>query len=232
MSPNKTIEDKIDKTEKIEWKNLNDLQPINFKVNYHAEKTKQSIIENGFARAIYVWKNPENNLIYIVDGHCRKDILLELENEGYKIPEKLNCTFLDNSKISTIQEAIKLLIIVFNIKTNPIEQTAVNPFLEEYDIPLEDIKLDTLNIVDIEAELKFAKENLETQAQELAKQNELLSKNQNIDTMKTDSKFIFTFEPLQYESILRDFEELKEKTGFKTNELVLMEILNFYIENN
>jgi hypothetical protein len=66
----------------------------------------------------------------------------------------------------------------------------------------------------------------------LAKQNELLSKNQNIDTMKTDSKLIFTFEPLQYESILRDFEELKEKTGFKTNELVLIELLNYYIENN
>ena len=97
---------------------------------------------------------------------------------------------------------------------------------------IEEIKLDTLNIVDIEEELKFAKENLEIQAQELAKQNELLSKNQNIDTMKTDSKLIFTFEPLQYESILRDFEELKEKTGFKTNELVLIELLNYYIENN
>jgi len=55
------IQDYITETKKVAWETLHDLQPENLKVKMHGEKTKQSIIDLGFARAIYVWKNPEEN---------------------------------------------------------------------------------------------------------------------------------------------------------------------------
>lgn len=46
------IQDLIVETKKVNWMELNDLQPENLKVKMHSEKTKQSIIDLGFARAI------------------------------------------------------------------------------------------------------------------------------------------------------------------------------------
>lgn len=60
------IQDLIVKTEKVKWQDLKDLQPENLKTNFHGEKTKQSIIELGFAQAIYVWQNPETQEVKII----------------------------------------------------------------------------------------------------------------------------------------------------------------------
>ena len=53
------IQDLIVETKKVKWQDLKDLQPDNLKVPFHGEKTKKSIIEMGFAQAIYVWEEPE-----------------------------------------------------------------------------------------------------------------------------------------------------------------------------
>jgi DNA modification methylase len=137
------IKDLILKTEKINWQDLADLQPINLKNNYHSEKTKQSIIQNGFARAIYVWQDGDK--IYIVDGHLRSDILRELKSEGFEIPDKLNCTFLDLPNKKT---AVKYLLQVFNQKTNPINEQSLNSWIDDLEISLDDIevKIDDLHI--------------------------------------------------------------------------------------
>jgi DNA modification methylase len=137
------IKDLILKTEKINWQDLADLQPINLKNNYHSEKTKQSIIKNGFARAIYVWKDGDK--IYIVDGHLRSDILRELKNDGYEVPDMLNCTFLDLPNKKT---AVKYLLQVFNQKTNPINEQSLNAWIDDLEISLDDIeiKIDDLHI--------------------------------------------------------------------------------------
>ena len=138
------IKDLILKTEKVNWQELEDLQPINLKNNYHSEKTKQSIIKNGFARAIYVWEDSKGSK-KIIDGHCRKDLLIELKNDGYEVPDKLNCTFLD---LPNKKAAVKYLLQVFNQKTNPINQESLNIWLEESDFILPDlnIDIDELNI--------------------------------------------------------------------------------------
>ena len=132
------IKDLILKTEKVNWQELKDLQPVDLKNNYHSDKTKKSIIENGFARAIYVWQDQED--IYIVDGHLRSDVLRELKNDGYEIPEKLNCTFLDLPDKTT---AIKYLLQVFNQKTNPINHFNMENWLGDLEINLAtDLKID------------------------------------------------------------------------------------------
>jgi len=154
------IKDLILKTEKVNWQDLEDLQPINLKNNYHCEKTKQSIIKNGFARAIYVWQDSKGD-IYTVDGHLRADILRELKNDGYDIPDQLNCTFLDLPNKKT---AIKYLLQVFNQKTNPINQENMEIWLDDNEIVLEDmeIELDELHI-----ELNDNMEDMEVEMPEL-----------------------------------------------------------------
>jgi hypothetical protein len=146
------IQDLIIKTEKVNWSELKDLQPENLKTNFHSEKTKQSIIELGFAQAIYVWQNPETQEIKIIDGHLRSDLLRELVAEGFEVPDKLNCTFLDNTKITTEQEAIKYLLRVFNVKRNPIDTETLENWLEDVDLSVDDVAFDDLD-------LKFEVEN-------------------------------------------------------------------------
>ena len=141
----KQIKDIILETKKIKWVNILDLQPIDLKNDYHSEKTKQSIIENGFSRAIYVWLNPEDQQTYIIDGHLRTDLLKELVNDGYDVPDRLNCTFLD---LPDKQTAIKYLLQVFNQKTNPISQKALGDWFDELDlsIPELNLQIDALHI--------------------------------------------------------------------------------------
>ena len=110
------IKNLITETKLVNWQELKDLQPIDLKNHYHGEKVKQSIIKNGFASAIYVWQEPETNDIYIADGHTRSQVLHELYNDGYNLPEKLPCTFIDNTQIKTKKQAIKILLEVFNLK--------------------------------------------------------------------------------------------------------------------
>ncbi len=154
------IKDLILKTEKVDWQELKDLQPVDLKNNYHSDKTKKSIIENGFARAIYVWQDQED--IYIVDGHLRSDVLRELKNDGYEIPEKLNCTFLDLPDKTT---AIKYLLQVFNQKTNPINHFNMENWLGDLEINLAtDLKID---IEELHVELPEVEEEAEEEQEEV-----------------------------------------------------------------
>ena len=85
MAKIKTIKDWIIKTEKIEWQLIKDLQPLNLKNDYHSGKLRESIINNGFTRAIYVWDSGKD--VFCVDGHLRMDILKELVADDIKIPD-------------------------------------------------------------------------------------------------------------------------------------------------
>ena len=105
------IHDLILKTSKIEWQSIQDLQPHDLKNDYHSNKVKESIIKNGFSRAIYVWDSGDT--IYCVDGHLRMDILREIKADGIEIPDKLSCTFLN---LKNRDEAVKVLLQVFNTK--------------------------------------------------------------------------------------------------------------------
>lgn len=158
------IKDLILKTQKINWQDLKDLQPVNLKNNYHSDKVKESLIKNGFANTIYVWENKKGE-VFIVDGHCRRDVLTELVNDGYDIPNELNCTFLDLPNKKT---AVKYLLQVFNQKTNPINEESLNIWLDnEFEIKLDDIEI---NVDDLHIELNEVEESEE---QEEVKEDEV-----------------------------------------------------------
>jgi len=75
----------------------------------------------------------------------RSDILRELKNDGYEVPDMLNCTFLDLPNKKT---AVKYLLQVFNQKTNPINEQSLNTWIDNLEISLDDIeiKIDDLHI--------------------------------------------------------------------------------------
>ena len=70
------IDVKVEKMEMVPWESIKDLQPMDFKNDYHSEKIKQSILKNSYASPIHVWDN--NGQLYAVDGHLRMDLLKEL----------------------------------------------------------------------------------------------------------------------------------------------------------
>lgn len=135
------IKDLILKTEKVNWQELKDLQPTDLKVPYHNSALKESLVKNNFAMAIAVWQDPKTQEIYICDGHTRRDTLVELKSDGFDIPEKLTCNFLD---LPNRKEAVKKLLEVYNTKKNPIDEATMVDWIEEEEV--EDVSVDWLDI--------------------------------------------------------------------------------------
>jgi len=212
------IQDLIVETKKVKWQDLKDLQPENLKIPYHAEKTKKSIMELGFAQAIYVWQEPETQNIWICDGHTRKEILIELVNDGFDVPEQLNCTFLDNTKIKTKEEAIKYLLRVFNIKRNPMDSETLENWLEEIDLSVDDVCFDDLDI-------KIETQDFESEPSDLSDKNKEVDID-NIDT--SECKIVFKFDAIMYESITQRIRNIQQEESLSTNEAVLLKLLECY----
>ena len=136
------IDVKIQKMERVPWESIQDLQPMDFKNDYHSEKIKQSILKNSYASPIHVWH--DNGQLYAVDGHLRMDLLKELKSEGVDIPDTLPVVFLD---LPDRETAVKYLLEVFNTKSNPINQDSLTQWMEELDVTLEelDVSLEDLH---------------------------------------------------------------------------------------
>jgi hypothetical protein len=137
------IDVKIKKMERVPWESIQDLQPMDFKNDYHSEKIKQSILKNSYASPIHVWD--DNGQLYAVDGHLRMDLLKELKSEGADIPDTLPVVFLD---LPDRETAVKYLLEVFNTKSNPINQDSLNQWMDELDVTLEelDVSMDDLHV--------------------------------------------------------------------------------------
>jgi hypothetical protein len=138
------IKDLILKTEKVNWLELQDLQPNNLKTPYHTKLVKESLIKNGFSMSIFVWQDPKTNEIFICDGHTRRDTLVELKSDGFEIPDQLSCTFLDLPNRKT---AIRYLLEVFNTKKNPIDETAMIDWIQEEGVEIEEVNIDWLDVL-------------------------------------------------------------------------------------
>jgi len=158
------IKDLILKTEKIDWQNIKDLQPVNLKNNYHSEKTKKSIIKNNFANPLKVWQD-NKGVIWAIDCHLRLDLLRELKNDGYDVPNLMTAVFLDLPNKKT---AVKYLLQVFNQKTNPINQESMEIWLDDNEIVLDEleIELDELHI-ELNDELEVEEEQEEVKEDEV-----------------------------------------------------------------
>ena len=136
------IQNRIKETILYPWGDLVELQPSNLKVPYNIEYLKKSIIKNGFVMSFYGWEH--DGKVMVVDGHSRKDVLLDLIADGIDVPEMLPVTLVD---AKDEQDAVRLLIEVFNQKSNPIDQTARDMWFEDNAWDVSEVEWEGINMV-------------------------------------------------------------------------------------
>jgi hypothetical protein len=130
------IQNRIYKTELIEWQKVKDLQPDNLKIPYNLNYIKDTVKKFGVSKAYDVCEI--KGQIYWLDGHTRTQIFYELINEGVEIPDKLTANF---CKVKDKKEAIAILLEVHNQKLNPIDGEVLNVWVKE-----EEVEVDLLGV--------------------------------------------------------------------------------------
>jgi DNA modification methylase len=133
----------------IEWRKMESLQPDNLKMPYNIGHLKKSLLENNFAMPFFGWQNGES--VFVIDGHQRREVLSELESEGVKVPELLDCQLI-NAKDR--QEAVKLLLSVFNSKSNPIDLEVLTEWVELEQVEVEITSLNVVDVNEVEDEIQ------------------------------------------------------------------------------
>jgi len=129
------MKNNIIKSELYEWRKIKDLQPKGFKTSLRDEVLKATLQKHGVSRSFSVWQDSKGD-VYCIDGHQRKRVLEELENEGVEVPELLMCEFIqaDNKKQASV-----ILIEVFNQKHSEMDFFEFEKFvdIEELDLGLD-----------------------------------------------------------------------------------------------
>jgi len=148
----KQIKNKIVKTELIPWAELKGYEFNQLKDNSNRDitKLKNSIVNQGFSFALCNWFEHK----FIIDGTGRHLALLELEKEGYEIPDLV----VNQIQAENIKEAKKLALMVGS-QHGQITQNSLADFTS-LDFEIEELKelaLEELNL----GELDFMIENLE-----------------------------------------------------------------------
>jgi len=128
----KEIKNKIVKTELISWEELKGYEFNQLKDNSNRDisKLKNSIINQGFSFALCNWYEHK----FIIDGTGRHLALLELEKEGYEIPDLV----VNQIQAENIKEAKKLALMVSS-QHGQITQTSLADFTS-LDFEIEELK--------------------------------------------------------------------------------------------
>ena len=89
------LQDKVIKSEKVDWRSLKWLQSENLKQAINIDKLIESLVKNGMIRGFHVWEDTSGQ-IWILDGHHMKMALEKIEKDKLlEIPEMLTCYFID-----------------------------------------------------------------------------------------------------------------------------------------
>lgn len=137
MSEGKTLQSRIIKTELIPWRKLQFLQQDNFKdLSPDAKsKLKMSLVTSNFVAPFFVWEDQQNQTLFCLDGRHRCLAMLELEKEGYDIPEMLPATFI---RCESKEEAAKL-VLTFSSLFAKINAEGLYEYLTTYGIDALDV---------------------------------------------------------------------------------------------
>jgi len=143
------MKDRILKTEKINWQQIKTLQPDNFKDPEHQEVLKKSLLGNGFASPFCVWED-KKGVVWSIDGVHRIKALVELQEQGYNIPDLLTANFIsaDNKQGAGI-----ILLEVFNTKQNKPTEQGLELLKIDLDISVDDLHVD-LDDLDLKIDLE------------------------------------------------------------------------------
>ena len=158
------MQDRVIHSKKIDWKQIQTLQPDNFKVPEQQEVLKKSLLANGFVSPFCVWQDLEG-IIWSIDGVHRIKALTELQEQGKDIPELLTANFID---AENKKEAGEILITVFNSKQNKTTEQGIvdlklNLGIDNLCLDFEDLDI-TINF-DNEVDLSVLDDNDNAQAE-------------------------------------------------------------------
>lgn len=137
------MNNKILKTEMVDWKLLKLLQPSKMKKMSKSQfsKLKNSFRKNGFKSPFYVWENKKD--LWCLDGHTRIPILKLLEEEGESIPQMLPANFIDCKD----KKEAKKAVLIYNSHYAEIQPDIFSDFIS--DLNLEELNSE-INIHGIE----------------------------------------------------------------------------------
>jgi hypothetical protein len=142
----KIIKNKVTNCPTISWDIIKTWEFNQLKDNSNRDitKLKNSILNNGFIAPFDCWKNGKKN--FIIDGTGRNLALLQLETEGYNIPE-LPVLFID---AKDLKEA-KKFALQRSSTHGEITQSSLADFTSvDFDIEeLKELQLEELNLKEI-----------------------------------------------------------------------------------
>ncbi len=140
------LNNRLIKTELVEWKKLIPFQPDNLKKTepHKLQKLANSLCQNGFSMNFYVWE--KEGQILIIDGHSRHEVLQLLESGAIypkdpsgkeyavTIPEKLPCSFLHLKNKTEAKKAV----LIYNSKYKNIDSDILAEWVS--DLNLDELK--------------------------------------------------------------------------------------------
>ncbi len=139
------IKNNVDSGYKAKLIDFNELQPINLKIPMYSDITKKSIISRGFVQPFAMCKIDDK--LYIIDGHLRHDLINELINDGYKVPNEFSYYLIDVK--NDFEIAIDTLMS-FNVKVNPIDLPALNEWvkIKQISVNIEELNVKIEEVID------------------------------------------------------------------------------------
>ena len=153
----KTIEIKCKGAEKLDIAVLKDFQQDlkNLSKNNKA-KLKKSLLEHGFIAPFFVWKN--NNSNFLLDGHQRLKVLLEIKKEGIGVPE-LPVVYIEAKN----KEDAKKKLLQITSQYGEFTFDGLESFIEGVELDLQDfsIEMPKEQTEEIAGEVEFSEELLE-----------------------------------------------------------------------
>ena len=140
------LNNRLIKTELVEWKKLVPFQPDNLKKTepHKLQKLANSLCQNGFSMNFYVWE--KEGQIFIIDGHSRWEVLQLLEENAISpkdpsgkeyivtVPDKLPCSFLHLKNKSEAKKAV----LIYNSKYKSIDSDILSEWVS--DLSLDELK--------------------------------------------------------------------------------------------
>lgn len=167
MKQIKTIKIACETKDYIDWHKLTDFQGgLKTRDKSDIEKAKTSILKFGWSFPVFVYK--EKDINYIMDGHCRRLVLQQLESEGYIIPE-LPCVYVKaKNKVEAKEKLLRLNSTYGHMTKESVLEFIGGDFeLNIDEIALPDTTIDfstTLEVTDTEGDDDVPEVNTEEEA--------------------------------------------------------------------
>ena len=111
------------------------------KENY--KKLKKEIVETGFSYPIHVWE--DKGKYYLIDGHQRTRAIIQMQVEGYYVPEKLPCV---SVHAKDYKEA-KRRVLQGVSQYGKIEEDGLYEFMHDADFSIDEVK-DSFDIPNVD----------------------------------------------------------------------------------